>query len=106
MNDSQAMSERLQLCAAKTRRGTPCKRPAGSGTDHVGYGRCRHHGGSTRTHRKSAARQEALAEVQRLDELATVNPLDALSKAVDLAYARMASCAERAGSASADLELL
>ena len=34
-------------CGATTRAGHPCKRPAGSGTDHVGEGRCKHHGGAT-----------------------------------------------------------
>lgn len=34
-------------CAAKTRSGTPCKKPAGWGTDHVGQGRCKLHGGAT-----------------------------------------------------------
>ena len=34
-------------CGAKTRAGTPCKRPAGWGTDHVGNGRCKLHGGKS-----------------------------------------------------------
>lgn len=29
-------------------RGTPCKRPAGAGTKHLGVGRCRTHGGNAR----------------------------------------------------------
>jgi len=33
-------------CGATTRNGEPCKRPAGWGTDHVGDGRCKQHGGS------------------------------------------------------------
>ena len=32
-------------CGATTRAGTPCRRPAGWGTDHVGEGRCKLHGG-------------------------------------------------------------
>lgn len=32
-------------CGAKSRRGTPCRRPAGWGTDHQGAGRCKLHGG-------------------------------------------------------------
>lgn len=35
----------LPHCGAKTRAGTPCKRPAGWGTNHVGTGRCKLHGG-------------------------------------------------------------
>jgi hypothetical protein len=34
-------------CEAKTRSGTPCKKVAGWGTDHLGQGRCRLHGGAT-----------------------------------------------------------
>ena len=33
------------LCGAKSRQGTPCRRPAGWGTDHPGTGRCKLHGG-------------------------------------------------------------
>lgn len=36
---------KLPPCGAKTRAGTPCRRPAGWGTDHVGEGRCKLHGG-------------------------------------------------------------
>ena len=34
-------------CGAKTRAGTPCKQPAGWGTDHPGQGRCKLHGGAS-----------------------------------------------------------
>ena len=35
-------------CGAKTKgKGTPCKRPAGWGTKHVGEGRCKLHGGAS-----------------------------------------------------------
>jgi hypothetical protein len=34
-------------CAAKTRAGTPCQQIAGWGTDHVGNGRCKLHGGKS-----------------------------------------------------------
>src|SRR3990167_9158749 len=33
-------------CGAKTRSGGPCRQRAGWGTDHVGAGRCKLHGGS------------------------------------------------------------
>lgn len=38
--------EKLPTCGATTRAGTPCQRAAGHGTDHVGQGRCRLHGGA------------------------------------------------------------
>jgi hypothetical protein len=34
-------------CGATTRGGTPCTQKAGWGTDHVGVGRCKLHGGAT-----------------------------------------------------------
>src|SRR5690625_1385431 len=34
-----------KYCGAKTRAGTPCRRPAGWGTDHPREGRCKLHGG-------------------------------------------------------------
>ena len=37
----------MKTCGAKTRAGHPCKRPAGAGTDHLGAGRCKLHGGAT-----------------------------------------------------------
>lgn len=33
--------------AKKTTNGEACQLPAGFGTDHIGYGRCKHHGGNT-----------------------------------------------------------
>ena len=35
------------ICGAKTRAGTPCQQKAGWGTDHVGKGRCKLHGGKS-----------------------------------------------------------
>lgn len=44
---------RLPLCGAKKRTGEgTCTRPAGWGTDHVGTGRCKLHGGCTPRHSK------------------------------------------------------
>lgn len=37
----------MTYCGAKNRSGQPCKRPAGWGTDHVGSGKCKLHGGSS-----------------------------------------------------------
>ncbi len=39
--------DKFDICRAKTRAGTPCKRPAGWGTDHPGTGRCKLHGGKS-----------------------------------------------------------
>lgn len=37
----------VTMCGAKTRAGTPCQQPAGWGTNHVGNGRCKLHGGKS-----------------------------------------------------------
>lgn len=60
-------------CGAPKRQapGGPCTRPAGWGTDHAGVGSCKLHGGSTLSHRRSAA---LITARQRLTEL-TARPL-------------------------------
>jgi len=54
------------LCGAKLRSGrvgaggdSRCHRRAGAGTEHVGSGACRNHGGNTKTHLIAAVRAEA-----------------------------------------------
>ena len=42
----RVLTESHDKCGSPTRAGTPCQRPAGWGTDHVGYGRCKLHGGN------------------------------------------------------------
>ena len=39
-------SSDLDTCGAETRDGSPCKNRAGKGTDHLGEGRCKLHGGN------------------------------------------------------------
>lgn len=46
-------------CGATNRQGGACQQPAGFGTDHVGHGRCKWHGGSTTAGRKHAAEAAA-----------------------------------------------
>jgi hypothetical protein len=46
-------------CGARTRSGGTCGRPAGWGTDHVGYGACKLHGGATPNAGKAARREMA-----------------------------------------------
>lgn len=47
------------VCGAKKRGGGLCKLRAGHGTDHVGIGRCKHHGGCTPNHEIQANRIKA-----------------------------------------------
>lgn len=48
-----------KVCGANTKRGGPCTRRAGAGTDHFGTGRCSTHSGSTGNGRVTAGREEA-----------------------------------------------
>lgn len=52
----------MTICGAKTRQGGGCKQKAGWGTDHVGIGRCKLHGGATpiRTGRYSVVHRQSL----------------------------------------------
>src|SRR4051794_2244485 len=55
------------LCGAKSKTtGQPCQNRAGKGTDHVGFGRCKWHGGNTASHRHHAAALEAKARMVAL----------------------------------------
>ncbi len=64
------------ICGAKTKgTGDPCKNPAGWGTDHVGEGRCKLHGGCNtgpkdNTGNKNARKHGAYEQIARdqLDE--------------------------------------
>lgn len=46
--------KKAAICGAKTRQGRPCQQKAGWGTDHVGQGRCKLHGGKSLRGRASA----------------------------------------------------
>lgn len=50
-----------KLCGAVKTDGSgdTCTKPAGWGTDHVGYGHCKFHFGNTRAHVESAKREQA-----------------------------------------------
>lgn len=59
----------MTLCGAKTRAGGTCQQPAGWGTQHVGNGRCKLHGGNAgapiKTGRYSIKRQELARKAQQ-----------------------------------------
>ncbi len=56
----------MTQCGARNRSGGNCAQPAGWGTDHVGFGKCKLHGGATPivTGRYSIKRQELAAKAQ------------------------------------------
>lgn len=65
---------RTPLCGADTKRGVKCRAFAGQGTDHLGIGRCKYHGGSTPNHRKKADREMVAAEMATLGAPIDVTP--------------------------------
>ncbi len=69
-------------CGAKTRGGTPCQRRAGAGTDHVGIGCCKLHGGCTPSHQAFASRELARRACVQLGVSLDVHPAEALVREV------------------------
>lgn len=76
-----------QKCGGTARNGRPCTRPAGWGTPHVGYGRCKLHGGNTPSGAQYGAKLAALAQMPALGGEVDINPLEALLYTVRRAYA-------------------
>lgn len=78
---AMTMSDRkIGYCGATTRSGGECRREAGWGTNHLGIGRCKLHGGSTPTHVKAAEYEmaERAAKSINLTVLPDVHPGDAI----------------------------
>src|SRR4051794_35743629 len=80
----------MKLCAARTRSGGQCRRPAGHGTEHAGIGRCRLHGGSTPAQLERARRQVALRELAAMGGAIAVEPTQALLECVHRAAGQAA----------------
>lgn len=85
--------KRRDTCGAKKRDGSgdPCRRPAGWGTDHLGFGTCKLHGGSTPNAGRHAITLEAARQVEVWGGRLDVNPAEALlelvqGKAAEVAY--------------------
>lgn len=91
MPTTREQRERYAFCNAKKKNGERCRNYAGLGTDHVGTGACKFHGGSMRNHRKAAVKAAAKREQEYLRQEAlkfgqvlNVEPLDALLVALHL----------------------
>jgi len=107
------MAERAgPFCGAERRHGNgKCRRDAGAGTDHKGYGRCSWHGGSSPAGSQSAAEQRIEDQAQKLlyqhDAAPVANPLLALQALAGRALAMEAAIGEavnRLGSIRYDTE--
>jgi methylphosphotriester-DNA--protein-cysteine methyltransferase len=66
------------LCLAKKKNGTLCRAFAGQGTDHLGIGRCKYHGGATSSHKKHARAVEIQRQMIVLSEPSDTDPLNSL----------------------------
>jgi hypothetical protein len=76
--------EGLPKCGGKLRGGKDgtCTRPAGWGTDHVGIGACKLHGGNTRNHKTHAELVQAQHAVELWGGRREVHPAQALLELV------------------------
>lgn len=75
----------VKRCGAKTRSGGRCGQAAGLGTDHLGVGRCKWHGGASPAGRKAATRERALVFARgALGAEVEGSPVDAMEEAVRL----------------------
>jgi hypothetical protein len=79
------------LCGARKKRGGLCGRPAGWGTEHVGYGSCKLHGGCT----PGAVAAAAKAQARHLAVELEMEPHDALLWCVRVAAGEVAYATRR-----------
>jgi hypothetical protein len=64
----------IPLCGARKKNGQTCRAFAGQGTNHLGFGTCRYHGGSTPNQVKRAEREMVEAEVSKLGQPIDTTP--------------------------------
>lgn len=82
-------------CGARRRQGDGvCRRPAGAGTNHVGFGRCKLHGGATPNHDLAAARAH-LDEIAAHLDLPDPLPHEALQFCVRAVAAQVEYCSRQ-----------
>jgi hypothetical protein len=91
--------DRDTLCGAHKKKGGTCGRPAGWGTDHVGVGRCKLHGGCTPTQRKHAhlklAERGAAVELAEAGYEPVTDPVATLADVAGQARALLAIFASK-----------
>jgi len=67
-----------ELCGANRSNGGTCEQVAGHGTNHVGIGRCKFHGGCTPSHNKAAAEEIVRRGTLWYGDPVDISPEDAL----------------------------
>lgn len=89
-------SEAPRKCNARRRNGHKCKQPAGFGTDHVGYGPCKSHGGTTSSHKIKAARDMALHNALVMGvPFDDIDPMDAILTCIKISAGEVVYCSQR-----------
>src|SRR3954468_8900036 len=79
------------LCGARKKSGGYCRAFAGQATEHLGVGRCKYHGGSTRSHQVHAATTEAKRRLASpMGQAVEMHPHEALVAALHLSAGRVA----------------
>jgi hypothetical protein len=89
MHTKEQRSQHL-LCGARKKNGDKCRKFAGEGTPHAGMGHCKYHGGSTPSHIKKAAVQEAKRRVIEFGHLVDIEPAEALLMCVRISAGQVA----------------
>lgn len=92
----------VNRCGAKTRGGTPCQRPAGAGTGHVGTGRCKLHGGASPQAELSGAVQLARRDATVLGAPLDVEPHVAILECIRIAAGEVRYASEQIANLSED----
>lgn len=80
-----------EICGAQRRTGGTCKMAAGFGTNHLGFGRCKYHGGSTPNGRLNSAKQEAIF----MGAPKEINPVEALTWCIHITAGEIEWFSER-----------
>ncbi len=94
-----------EFCGAKTKSsGKPCQRPAGWGTDHVGIGKCKLHGGATPIKHGLYSKYTSHRLADVVDRLANDEELLDLRKTIALQQALILDILERLEGGSLELD--
>ena len=100
------MTDTPNHCGATTRGGNQCKRPSGWGTDHVGIGACKLHGGSTPNHVKAANKTKAEIAVATYGLAREIDPHSALIEELHRTAGHVAWLADLIGQFERDAQLI
>ena len=68
----------MPLCGARKKNGDMCRAFSGQGTNHLGIGTCKFHGGNTPSHQAHAAKLEARSRMVEFGQPLEVDPAAAL----------------------------